>query len=1215
MSYLNFKAAMLCLLSVYSSGATAQPSDGYRHSKERTLRYAPQGDDFVIVNGDKRFNRALYGTHTGFRVEAGDLPEFGLYLPGMGGNMRLGAIRGAESMWLNDCRSVKATYRPGAMVYDLSDPLFGAMQLTVLAMSSAEGMVIKVTGAQLLPGVELFWTYGGATGKRFSRDGDLGADPPDCFDLKPEACVGNTFSLSGSSFDLAVGSGEGAKRLTGIFPEASRLKLSSPHLPAAPLDMWQSGAAAEAPLLNGRCPVAAGEEYFMAVLRKPPEGVLTYDELSACFEQAEASRSKLAQTVRIATPDPYFNPLGGALSVAADGIWEPDSWLHGAVGWRMKLTGWRAAYVGDAVGWHDLARRHFDGYAASQVADVPPTLPHPAQDSQLNLARAEKKWGTPMYSNGYICRNPNQTGVMHHYDMNLCYVDELLWHFCWTGDMDYVRKMWPVLERHLAWEKRNFDPDDDGMYDAYCCIWASDALQYSSGGVTHSSAYCYRANKMAAEIAQKTGKSPKPYADEAEKIRKAVDENLWLSRLGHWAEYKDFMGRKIIHPEAAVWTIYHAVDAGMCDPFQAYQATRYVDTEIPHIPVRARGLRDEGYATVATTSWMPYSWSINNVAFAEVNSVALAYWQSGRYEEAFRLLKSSILDGMYLGASPGNFGQISFYDAARGECYRDFGDPIGVASRAIVQGLFGIYPDAMNGRWVIRPGFPDAWDSASITTPDISFTFNRTFTAAGSVRETYTVEKLPCSLDLLLKARSDRIAALTVNGKKAAWTLAENAAGYPLVKIHAERDSAYCIQVEWGGRALDKPQYPATLALGEAWQLSVGTGSLLRLYDPQAVLGAARQDKRAAAGMLQGEKGHRTLFVQLEQGQMKWWQPVHVEATDRYEVVDFDAEAAELRFAIRNNTAKALSGTLQLNYGSPQAFTAQVAIPAGGKSNPIVAPAGRAMTGANSVALSDGNQPACCTTLTCWNIPQAAVRYEAVALDSLMNASVSQIFKNEYLTPRSPYTTLQIPKQGIGEWCHPLMTASIDDSGLRAAAKNGLLQTPPGIPFKITATPAAHNVIFTSLWDVYPDKVEVPLSGSATHAYLLMAGSTNHMQCRIANAMVVVEYADGSTERLELVSPETWAPVEQDFYVDGYAFRLKAPRPYRVHLKSGLASRNLAKDLGIEGVYGRAIDGGAGIILDLPLDGRKTLKKLQLETLANDVVAGLMALTLVRAGS
>lgn len=44
------------------------------------------------------------------------------------------------------------------------------------------------------------------------------------------------------------------------------------------------------------------------------------------------------------------------------------------------------------------------------------------------------------------------------------------------------------------------------------------------------------------------------------------------------------MGHRRLHESAGVWTIYHALDSEVADPFQAYQATRYVDTEIPHIP-------------------------------------------------------------------------------------------------------------------------------------------------------------------------------------------------------------------------------------------------------------------------------------------------------------------------------------------------------------------------------------------------------------------------------------------------------------------------------------------------------------------------------------------------------------------------------------------------------------------------------------------------------
>lgn len=87
-------------------------------------------------------------------------------------------------------------------------------------------------------------------------------------------------------------------------------------------------------------------------LKEVPDGDVQYLTLqNACRE--------LAGRIKITTPDPYFNTLGGALAVAADGIWgEEGVWLHGAIGWRMPLSGWRAAYVGDVLGWHDRARTH-----------------------------------------------------------------------------------------------------------------------------------------------------------------------------------------------------------------------------------------------------------------------------------------------------------------------------------------------------------------------------------------------------------------------------------------------------------------------------------------------------------------------------------------------------------------------------------------------------------------------------------------------------------------------------------------------------------------------------------------------------------------------------------------------------------------------------------------------------------------------------------------
>lgn len=1045
----------------------------HKRGASRRLQYHPEGEDFVCVNGVNRYTRALYGSPTAWRLETSDRPVFAAYEKNKSKNIRFRLKTGDASLALDSVAFCESRYTPGRRSYKLTDPSWGKGELgiSVVAFPDAEGAVWKVTASGMPSDAGLICLLSEIKAKRLNRNGDMGADPADSFE------------------------------------------------------------APEHPLSVQQCTMPLKGTHYL-ILENRMLRVASSTEGRSLYDKSEQARAALAGRIQIDTPDPYFNTLGGALAIAADGIWDGEVWLHGAVGWRMPLSGWRAAYTGDALGWHDRARTHFDAYAASQVTEVPNTIPHPAQDSVLNLARSEKRWGTPQYSNGYICRNPRRNDQMHHYDMNLCYIDELMWHFNWTGDLDYARRMWPVITRHLAWEKLNYDPDNDGLYDAYACIWASDALYYNSGAVTHSSAYNYRGNKMAAEIAVLIGEDPAPYRAEAEKILKALNSRLWLPAKGHWAEYQDFMGHRRLHESAGVWTVYHAMDSDVADPFQAYQATRYVDTAIPHIPVRAAGLPDEEYATIATTNWLPYSWSINNVAFAEVMHTALAYFQAGRAEEGYKLLKSSVLDGMYLGDSPGNFGQVSFYDAARGECYRDFGDPIGVASRVLVQGLFGILPDALHGRLLLRPGFPMSWGKAGLATPDITYRFER----KGEL-DTYKVEQRfarPLALTLQVNALKDRIRSVKVNGKDTKWSLAEAASGHPVIAVTAVAQRESVIEIQWEGETFKTPVVKSSvLEAGEDLVLAFSPQTTFgKLYDPQAVLAEVSTDKKQLTGKVTGTPGHHTFFVLMKQGQMQWWQPVDVEIEQ------------------------------------PQA--------------PVVEPFAQVVS-------------ASC---------------EPVDMEKVFNASVTDIYRNEYLSPRSPYTTLQLPKQGIGEWCHPKLTADIDDSGIRGQVRGGLLETKLGVSFR---TPAqGRNIAYTSLWDNYPDSVTVSLKGKAARAYLLMAGSTNHMQCHIANGVVRVHYKDGTSDQLELVNPDNWCPIEQDFFVDGAAFRVSSPRPYRLHLKTGLVSNDLGKELGITGVYGRSIEGGAGVLLDMPLNPEKELSHLTLETLSNDVVIGLMGVTLQR---
>ena len=1216
---------IVLFLSVFQSYAQElyplKLSDSLWHGEQRELRYKPDGGDFVIVNGNRLFTRALYGTHTAFRVEAGDKPEFALYMPGLGGNFKFGIAVNGQSKWLTDAKTITARYRPGAMLYVIEDPLLGSakLELEILAMADAEGFVLKAKLVGNVDKLKLIWVFGGASGKKFSRDGDMGPDPESSYYLKSENCKSNQFAIDAKGrFNLQYGAGlqtgpDGryfvedlkqtakpaeAKLLTGTFDPASGLKIADATHLGSPLELYNS-TVNQAPVISGMLALNCGAVKYFAIQNPLTKPGVAYSELPKIFQQAEDARLLLASRIKINTPDPYINTVGGTLGIAADAIWESPSYMHGAIGWRMRLNGWRGPYTADALGWHNRAKEHFLAYALSQI--IEPESGPVFADTAMHLSRSLEKLGVGMFTSGYISRDPGGKALKaHHYDMNMPYIDELLRHYEWTGDRAFVKQTWPLLKRHLAWETRNFDADGNGLYDAYAAIWASDALQYSGGDVTHSSAYNYLAFKRAAQIAVLLGEDPEPYRKQAQKILAALNKLLWMPGQGHYAEFKDRLGNQLLHPAAALWTIYHSIDSEVPDAFQAYQSLRYLDKQIPHISVKAKGLDNGGYYTVSTTNWMPYEWSLNNVALAESMHTALANWEGGRTDEAFKLFKSEILASMFLGGSPGDFVQISHYDAIRGEAYRDFADPIGMSSRALVEGLFGIVPDALNKTLTIRPGLPSAWNYASFSTPDISFDFKRIGRA-----DNYTiVPALPTSLDLKLQViAKGQVHSVIVNGKPVNWKNVTTAVGKPVIEISVKAATRYQIAILWGGAKPVLPAAEATYPEGGSLSVNIAEARVIGVFDPQKAFAEIKYTKNSIVGRVTYSGGNYTSFIHLSQGKLNWWMPLCFNVSKAVTLIDpKSAEESMNSFYLQNNSRKAIDVSVVVNN-----YNTLIHIAAGAKSGMIVVPEAELLTGTNLVKIKIAGGDTVTEKLTDWHAI-TRVKLQTVDLNPYFNDKVTQIFRNKYLSPRPQSTTLQLPWQGIGDWPHPLVKFDVDDSGLRKlAGDQNMIHLPQGIPFKTPGAAGTNNIIFTSQWDNYPKQKTVPLSGKASHIWFLMAGSTNPMQSQMDNGELVVEYTDGTTTRLLLKNPETWWPIDQDYYTDGFAFALKSPRPIRIHLTNGeIVSGEQSKAK----FNGKQIPGGAATVLDLPLDPTKTLKSLTLKTIANDVVMGLMCVTL-----
>jgi hypothetical protein len=731
--------------------------------------------------------------------------------------------------------------------------------------------------------------------------------------------------------------------------------------------------------------------------------------------------------------------------------------MHGAVAWRMRLLGWRGPYAGDELGHPERTATHFAGFAREQNTNpIPASIP-PA-DENANRARNE----TALHSNGDLTKA--------HYDMNLVGVDAFFRHLFWTGDTNFARAMWPVIERHLAWEqrlfRREFGEEKLPLYEAYAAIWASDNLNYNGGGTAHASAYNYFENKIAARVATILGKDAMPYEHEADSILRGMNQFLWLTNSGNFSESKDLLGLQLAHPAAGLWTFYNTLDSEVPSPAQAAQMAHWVDVNIAHIPIRSPNVPDENLFTLPETAWLPYQWSLNNVVMAEAAHTALGFWQANRPETAFALFKGELLDSMFLGLCPGNLGAMTSHDMERGEAQRDFGDAIGINSRALVEGLFGVKPDALAGELKIIPGFPANWSFAKIQHPDFIFNFHR-----DGLMETFLVEsKFPRPMRLNLQIVALRTAPeITINSNAAQWHWNKDDFGVPRIEIDCPAAEKFDVVVNWQG------EIPAI------------------------------------------------------------------------------------------------------------------------KTAPEISP-----VAPEKMSVFNWNQ----------KIPSAD-KFEAVNLTSFFNDRVTQVFQNEYRSPRSPFCSLAMPTQGIGGWSDDNAQFTVDDSGLRAVAtrNDGKISLPDGITFTTPTNAVAKNIIFTSQWDNYPREVSVPLTGKSAHAFLLMAGSTGPMQSQFDNGEVIVTYADGTTEKLLLRNPTNWWPIDQDYFIDDFAFRRPEAMPPRVDLKTGKIRFPDAKNFAGKG---GKISGGAATVLDLPLDKTKELKSLTVHALANEVVIGLMAVTLER---
>ena len=219
----------------------------------------------------------------------------------------------------------------------------------------------------------------------------------------------------------------------------------------------------------------------------------------------------------------------------------------------------------------------------------------------------------------------------------------------------------------------------------------------------------------------------------------------------------------------------------------------------------------------------------------------------------------------------------------------------------------------------------------------------------------------------------------------------------------------------------------------------------------------------------------------------------------------------------------------------------------------------------------------------------ADAKWQVLDLAGQFNGDVQTLFKQDYRSPRPNTASMRIGYDGYSPWTFKYW--NLKPPEIKLADPGKPVTTPQRVQF--AAPGEAKNIAFTSLWDNWPKSVTVPVNAAGEAVWLLICGSTNPMQGRIANAVVQFRYANGQDEQLELVPPlNFWSlcgfgRMDYDYQRDG--FSLPKDPPPQVQLGANCRAM----------VYGWKLRPGI------------VLKDVTLETLSQEVVIGLMGVSVM----
>jgi hypothetical protein len=884
------------------------------------------------------------------------------------------------------------------------------------------------------------------------------------------------------------------------------------------------------------------------------------------LEQLASANQRVAALTSMSavTPDPIVNGALKAMGAAVDGLFRdsPSMFVHGAMAWDVPYVGWRSECGATVFGRSSLVAAEGVYLFATQDTTSPRDAPCVTDPSHKMTVEAQN---SRFYGRGRI------TAFQGMYDMQSQMMDQQVHMWRWTANATHEAMLRPALALHLELAEDAYDHDGDALYAAYINTWPTDSVWYNGGATAEETAYVYTAARALRDMATRAGNATEAgmYAALMAKIEQNLPL-LWISDEGHYAAFREEGGHMRLRPDAWLYAVFLPIEAGLNTPEEAAQALYYsewaLERDVVECPVPGSpgGVNETCGVVVWTSNWVPSQWSVRQLWGGDNYALAMAYFFAGLPDDGYAVLRGTLSWNMLLMGVPGQAG------GANGGT--DFNDCVHPLSRALVEGLFGYRPDYISGTVLVAPQFPSAWANASLAVADVQLAFSSPAGSAGtsSLLAVTLTQPVP-SLVLKLPVRAAGLATgggVSVTGlvpPSATWTVATEPGFGQSVVVVTVQDAggvtAARVTVSFDSPLPYTPSVYVNLTEGQAGDVTLVPPQglvIVNMSDPQGVFapGSARIVNGSIVGSLaSGVSGYHMVIASASTVATPGGQPLPQTILFKLNITAADAGALPL--ALRFDPA-ALSS-------SPASQWTFISIEANADITGIYLPGQYLSPRPETCAVRVGTDGWSAWTFTYWNSPAPPTPDFAFLANFSIGGGVIQTPQGaRFLLPNSTAAP------GRGEL----------GPGARAA--------PGG---------SGPNIAFASLWDNYPAAVNVSVAPGAlpgaTTAWVLVAGSTNPMQTLLANAALRFAYTDGTVEELDLVPPRNfwslsgWGTADYDYETD--AFCLPQVPPPSVQL--GNSNRAM--------VYAHSLAEG------------KTLAQVQLEVLSQEVVIGVMAVSLM----